>query len=81
MGSFLDPTLTKDGVPFNLWMYDRIIQERYAISKNIHTSYNDTGKITPHERRRLIELINEDVERMKKQFSSEKPQVGKKGSN
>ena len=36
--------------------------ERYQISKRIHTSYLDLGKITPRERELLLEFIMEDIQ-------------------
>jgi hypothetical protein len=64
-GSFLDPQLTKDGKPYGPWRYKEIVKERYLISKNINTSYNEVGKITPVERKYLIEFLAEEIKKSK----------------
>lgn len=56
----MDPQLTSDGRLYAPIRYKQIVKERYYISKNIHTSYNDIGKLTPLERQYLIEFINEE---------------------
>lgn len=59
--NFFDPQKTKDGKPYAFYRFKEIVKERYLISRNINTSYNDLGKITPTERRYLIELISEEI--------------------
>lgn len=78
-GSFLDPQTTKDGKPYGPVRYKEIVKERYLISKNINTSYNELGQITPAERKYLMEFIieeikksNEIMEAKKKELSSRK---------
>lgn len=73
-GSFLDPTLTKDKKPYGPARYKEIVQERYFISKNINTSYNDIGKITPAEREYLIEFIVDEQKQTKKKLDEMKQQ-------
>ena len=63
--SFLDPQLTKDGKPWGPERYKAIVKERYLISKNLNTSYNDIGNITPIEREYLLSFIDEDLKRTK----------------
>ena len=63
--NFLDPQSTKDGKPWGPTRYKQIVRERYFISKNINTSYEDTGLITPLERDYLLEFIDEDLKRTK----------------
>lgn len=58
----MDPQLTSDGRPYAPVRFEEIIEERYQISKMIHTSYNDLGDITPRERMYLLELIRKDLE-------------------
>lgn len=75
MKNFLDPQSIKDKngklIPYGPFRFKEIVQERYLISKNINTSYTDTAKITPLERRYILEFI---VDEMKKtqQFIEEK---------
>lgn len=65
-GSFLDPQLTSDGKPYGPFRYKQIVRERYYISKNINTSYNDIGQMTPIEREYLLEFITEDIKKNNK---------------
>lgn len=60
-GSFLDPQLTKDGKPYGPKRYKEIVKERYLISKNLNTSYNEIGQITPLERQYLMEFIADEI--------------------
>lgn len=61
--NFLDPQLTNDGKPYGPFRYKEIVKERWFISKNINTSYNDLGKITPRERDYLLEFIVDEQKR------------------
>ena len=54
--------MTTDGKPFAPERYKQIVEERYQISKRIHTSYTELGSITPREREILLDLIREDIE-------------------
>ena len=67
--NFLDPSLTADGKPYGPEKFKKIVEERYVISKWLHTSYLDVGKITPTEKDILIKLINEDRERREKNLN------------
>ena len=58
----MDPLLTSDGKPYGPVRYEQIVEERYLISKHIHTSYFDLGKITPIERKYILEFIRRDLE-------------------
>lgn len=55
--------MTKDGKPYGPIRYKEIVRERYLISKNMNTSYNEIGKITPVERDYLIEFISDEIKR------------------
>lgn len=77
--SFLDPKLTSDGEDYGPIRYKAIVEERWYISKHLHTSYNDVGEITPTERSYLIEFIvreldkeRESMEKVKQQMNSRK---------
>lgn len=59
----MDPQFTFDGKPYGPVRYEQLVQERYLISKHIHTSYVDLGKITPIERKYLLEFIRQDLQR------------------
>ena len=71
-GSFLDPQLTKDGKPYGPYRFKEIVRERYLISKNINTSYNDVGQITPRERGYIIEFIADEIKRSKDLIEQQK---------
>ena len=61
--NFFDPLWTSDGKPYAPEHFKMIIEERFQISKNLHTSYNDVGLITPTERAYLIKLLIEDAQK------------------
>ena len=61
--NFLDPELTSDGKPYGPARYQQIVEERYLISKHLHTSYLDVGEISPVERKYLLGFIMKDLER------------------
>lgn len=61
----MDRQLTKDGKPYGPIRYKEIVTERYLISKNIHTSYTDVGKMTPLERQYILELLVDEQKRAK----------------
>lgn len=71
-GSFLDPQLTKDGKPYGPFRYKEIVRERYLISKNMNTSYNEIGKITPLERRYIMEFLVDEVKQTKEAIERQK---------
>lgn len=68
----MDPQLTNDGKPYGPVRFKEIVKERYLISKNINTSYNDTGQITPLERRYIIEFMYEEVKKQKELIEEQK---------
>lgn len=68
--NFFDPLWTSDGKPYAPEQFNMIIQERYQISKNTHTSYSDLGEITPTERAYLIKLVVDDL-KMKEEIISQ----------
>lgn len=77
--SFLDPKLTSNGENYGPIRYKEIVEERWYISKHLHTSYNDVGEITPIERNYLIEFIvreldkeKESMEKMRQQMNAKK---------
>ena len=57
--------MTSDGKPYAKTVYDNIVKERYIISKQTNTSYSDTAYITPTERKLLIKLIMDDLNKQK----------------
>jgi len=57
--------LTSDGKPYGPSRYKDIVQERYLIAKSINTSYLDTGKITPLEKKYILGFIKEEIDRTK----------------
>ena len=59
----MDPQLTPDGKPYAPVRYEQIVEERYLISKHIHTSYKDLGDVTPLERKYLLKFIERDLVR------------------
>ena len=43
--------------------FKKIVKERYFISRSINTSYSDVGKITPTERKYILEFISDEVKK------------------
>lgn len=54
--------MTKDGRPYGPERMKQIIQERYEISKRIHTSYTELADVTPFERSCLLQCIKHDMQ-------------------
>ena len=67
-GSFLDPQKTRDGKAYGPVRYEELVKERYLISKTINTSYNDTGALTPLERRYILNYIIEEFNKQKEEL-------------
>ncbi len=61
---FLD--LVVDDPEFKTIMMNNIIQEKYQISKRIHTSFTELDNITSIERKALLRLILKDLEEQKR---------------
>ena len=55
--------LTSDGKPYGPWRFKEITEERYLITKYTHTSYSDTGEMTPIERDYVLNFIIKDLQR------------------
>ena len=54
--------MTSDGKPYAPVRIAQLVEERYQISKHLHTSYNDVGNITPLEREYLLKYIARDIQ-------------------
>lgn len=67
-GSFLDPQKTSDGKPYGPIRYEEIVKERYLISKTINTSYLDTGKITPLERKYILQYMVDEIKQQQEKI-------------
>ena len=63
--NFLDPVSDSEGNPYGPTRYRELIKERYLISKHTHTSYNDVGEITPTERIYILQLISEEIQKIR----------------
>ena len=60
----MDPALASDGkTPYAVVRFREIAQERYRLSKIMHTSYLELGEITPIERQYLIDFATEDAKK------------------
>ena len=70
---FLD--LVIDDPEFKTVMMNNIIQEKYQISKRIHTSFTELDNITVVERRALIKLILKDLEEQRRVIEAAKNKV------
>lgn len=64
----MDQQFCKDGkTPYGPIRYEEIVKERYLISREINTSYNDTGKLTPLERRYILNYIIDEAKAKEEQ--------------
>lgn len=61
--NFFDPRWTSDGKPFGQERFKQIVQERYIISRRLHTSYTDTASISPTERSLILQFMKDDMQR------------------
>lgn len=73
--NFLDPQLTSDGELYAPKRFEQIIEERYQISKHIHTSYEEIGNITPTERMYLLHFIKRDIDHENELIQKQKEQL------
>lgn len=78
LGSFFDQQQTEDGKPYGPIRFKQIVKERYLISKNINTSYNDIGKLTPIERKYILEFIADEIKRENEAFEKAKQESKKR---
>ena len=62
----MGPLFDDDGNPTGPIEFERIVKERYFISKRLNTSYLDTGNITVLERNLLLKFISEEIEQEEK---------------
>lgn len=70
--------MTSDGKLYAPLRFEQIVEERYQISKHINTSYADLGKITPTERKYLLEFIKRDLEHEQKLIQEKAQQLKNK---
>lgn len=69
---FLD--LIVDDPTYRSVAMQNLIQEKYQISKRLHTSFLELDEITPTERKALLKLIINDLEEQKRILDSVKNQ-------
>ena len=68
----MDPQLTKDGKPYGPARFKELVKERYLISKNMNTSYEEVGRMTPIERKYIIEFMVDEIKREKELIEKKK---------
>lgn len=56
--------MTNDKKPYAPYRYRQIVSECYYLSKNCNTSYTDILKITPLERKYMLELLSKEAEKL-----------------
>lgn len=69
---FLD--LEVDDPDFKSFTMQNIIQEKYHLSKRLHTSFTELDEITPTERRTLLKLLIEDLQEQERIIQAAKAQ-------
>lgn len=71
---FLD--LVVDDPEFKSVVMQNIIQEKYQISKRIHTSFTELDEITPTERKSLLKLLVDDLKEEERLVKAARAQAG-----
>jgi len=71
---FLD--LIVDDPEFKSLVMQNIIQEKYQISKRIHTSFIELDEITPTERKSLLKLLVDDLKEEERIIQAARAQAG-----
>ena len=54
--------MTSDGRPYAPIRLAELVEERYQISKHLHTSYTEVGEMTPLERDYILKYIARDIQ-------------------
>lgn len=54
--------MTSDGRPYAPTRLAELVEERYQISKHLHTSYTEVGEMTPLERDYILKYIARDIQ-------------------
>ena len=69
--------MTTDGRAYGPIRYKEIVKERYLVAKHCNTSYLDVGKITPVERKYLLEFIMDEAKKTKEYIEEQKAKTSK----
>lgn len=71
--NFFDPLLTSDGQPYHRVKFKSIIQEQVLIGYLTKggVTYGDTEKMSPHERKLVLDAMKEVIEGQKNQVSTQ----------
>ncbi len=64
--------VTASGENSNKLIFERLVNERYLISKYCNTSYNEIGEITPTERKLIVGFIEDELKRQKEAIDKQK---------
>lgn len=64
--------MTSDGKPYGPTTYKKIVQECFMLTKHLNTSYTDLYKISPLERKYLLEFLSDDLLQQKNLIDSVK---------
>ena len=67
----LDPQLINNPEEASI-RFRELTRQRYLLSKHTHTSYIDTGVITPVERQYMFEFITEELQKQKDAYDKYK---------
>ena len=55
--------MTESGEPYGPIRYKELVRERCYLAKSLNTSYIDTGKFTPLERKYMIQYLQEEYKK------------------
>ena len=70
--SFFDQRYNEKGESLIPLKYRNLVAERYAISSNINTSYEDVGKMTPTERHIILQMLKARQDKLKEDMEKRK---------
>lgn len=61
--------------------FKNLVKERYIITKNTSTSYEEAGNLTPIERKYFIEFLEEESKQVKDAIEKRKQAIEAKKAN
>ena len=70
--NFFDQRFNEKGEPLTPLKYRSLVTERYVISSNINTSYEDVGKMTPTERHIILQMLKARADKLKEDAEKRK---------
>ena len=73
--------MDREGGKYAIQRYKDLVQERYYISKQINTSYEDVGRMTPIERAYIIKFISDEIKRQNEMIERKQAEAKNKSKH